>query len=127
MKSRALLSVVLSAAVICAPAVAGQLSFLNGTIASHIPAKDLPAFKEKIGEVLNQSADNAESTWQSTPSRKDPEITITFKPLSTTQTKSAQTCRLLAANISQRTTSEAWQFWFCKQEDGAWKASSTSK
>jgi len=58
MKSFALLSVVVGMFAVPAVASAGQTTFLNGTIISNIPAKDLPAFKAKVGDVLNNTADN---------------------------------------------------------------------
>jgi hypothetical protein len=38
--------------------------------------------------------------------------------------KNDQTCRFLVGDFARGATSEKWQFWFCKQPDGTWKASS---
>lgn len=124
MKSFALLSVVVGMFVIPAVASAGQATFLNGTIVANIPAKDLPAFKAKVGDVLNNTADNTPSTWTSSQTSVNRQVSVEFKPLATVETKSAQTCRLLAAQVTRQKASEHWQFWFCKQTDGTWKASS---
>jgi hypothetical protein len=127
MKSSALLSVLFTVSVISAPVSAGQLSFLNGTIASHIPSKDLPAFKAAVADVLNKSSDNTESTWTSTARTQNRTVNVTFKPVSTVQTNSVTTCRLLTAQVSLQDKHEPWQFWFCKQANGDWKASTAQK
>lgn len=105
-------------------AAAASLSFLNQTIATHIPAKDLPTFQATVAEVLNQSADGQTTQWSSTagtPRRAPVQIALT--PLQTTQTQAFSACRLLAADIMQNKMQETWKFWFCKQADGHWKAS----
>lgn len=108
-------------------ATAATLSFLNDTIAMRVPAKDLPAFKTKVAQVLNETPDRSTSDWTSSPSRNKHPVKIVFKPEQTTQTKSAGTCRLLAAEVSQLSNAENWRFWFCKQADGSWKASSNQQ
>lgn len=108
------------------PGVAGaaSLSFLNHTITNRIPAKDVPAFQATVAEVLNQSADGQTTQWSSSegvPRRAPVQAALT--PLQTTETKTFSTCRLLNADIRQHKSQETWKFWFCKQEDGSWKAS----
>lgn len=116
----------LGAVLLTAPnaACATAVAFLNGTIVTRIPAKELPALQAAIGNVLNTGADHATSQWSSTPrSPGHPPVQVEFTPLQSVQTQTANTCRLLDARVSQRKRSEQWQFWFCKQEDGSWKAS----
>lgn len=123
MKSLASLLVATSVVAVSIPASAAELSFLNGTIVSHIPSKDLPSFRSAVTDVLNQTADNTESTWTSTTKTESRTIHVTLKPVNTVETPSAQTCRLLTANVRLQDKHEPWQFWFCKQKNGAWKAS----
>ncbi|ROR16987.1 hypothetical protein EC845_4025 [Comamonas sp. BIGb0124] len=104
-------------------ATAAPLSFINNTIASRIPAKDLPAFKAAVAQALNETPDRASSEWTSSPGRGRQPVKVVFKPQQTAQTQSAGTCRLLAAEVSQLSTSENWRFWFCKQPNGSWKSS----
>jgi hypothetical protein len=127
MKSLASLLITASVIAVASPVSAAELSFLNGTIASHIPSKDLPSFRSAVTDVLNQTADNSESTWTSTAKTESRTIHVTFKPVSTVETPSAQTCRLLTANVRLQDKHEPWQFWFCKQNNGAWKASTAPK
>lgn len=126
----ALLSVSVAIATLLAAPIsvsAASLSFLNHTIVSRIAAKDLPAFRSMIGEVLNNSADGNTTEWTSMAgtNRKAP-VKVAVTPVQTTQTQSANTCRLLSAHVSQHQVAEQWQFWFCKQSDGSWKSSGSS-
>lgn len=121
-----LLSAVLSGVMLYAvPAVSGAvtLSFLKDTIAARVPAKDVPAFRAAIGDVLRSAADGEQVSWSSTQrSRRRAPVEMVFTPLQTTQTETENTCRLLHARVTQRDVSEQWQFWFCQQDDGVWKA-----
>lgn len=125
-------SLVLSAAALAsalsalpATALAASAAFLNHTIAVRIPAKDLPAFRTTIGNVLNSAADGSTTQWASSQGpRHQPPVEVALTPVQTTQTRTSGACRLLDAKVSQRSLSEQWQFWFCKQGDGSWKASS---
>ncbi|GAB2480443.1 hypothetical protein GCM10027082_34260 [Comamonas humi] len=105
-------------------AQAASATFLNRTIAARIPAQDLPAFRTAVGNVLNSAADGSTTPWTSSQGpRRQPPVEVALTPLQTTQTRGGA-CRLLDAKVSQRSLSEQWQFWFCKQGDGSWKASS---
>ncbi len=106
---------------------AASLSFLNNTIAARIPAKDLPAFRSAVAQVLNETPDRSNAEWNSSPSRNSQRVRVLFKPEQTVQTKSAGTCRLLAAEVSQRSTLENWRFWFCQQPNGSWKTSGSQQ
>lgn len=121
-----LLSVALLGAALWAAPMASRaatLSFLKDTIAARIPAKDVPAFRKAIGGVLNDTADGDITEWTSTQrSRRRPPVQVVFTPLQTARTATANTCRLLHAQVTQRDVSEQWQFWFCQQDDGIWKA-----
>ncbi|BEP57105.1 MULTISPECIES: hypothetical protein [unclassified Variovorax] len=106
---------------------AASLTFLNGAIVTRIPSKDLPAFRTAVGDVLNKSADGTTTQWSSTyhsPRRTPVRVEIT--PIQSAQTQTARTCRLLDARVSQLKSSEKWQFWFCKQDDGSWKSSGSN-
>ncbi len=129
MKSFVTAIATLAAAVSLAPlsAAAAPLSFLNNTIAARIPAKDLPDFKSAVAQVLNETADGAVSEWTSRPGRNRQPVQIMFRPQQTVQTKSAGACRLLAAEVRQRSVSENWRGWLCKQTDGSWKASGSQQ
>lgn len=98
--------------------------FLNKTIAVGIPAKDAPAFKAAVAHALDQTPDGSVFDWTSSPGRNHQPVKFAFTPQQTIQTKSAGTCRLLAATVSQRSAVENWRFWFCKQPNGSWKAGS---
>lgn len=61
--------------------------------------------------------------WRSSEDRSRHVVNASLTPLQTTHTQKANTCRLLDAKVSQLQAAEKWQFWFCKQDDGVWKAS----
>ncbi|MDH1178591.1 hypothetical protein N5C72_10930 [Achromobacter mucicolens] len=44
-------------------------------------------------------------------------------PKQTTRAGNDRVCRFLVGNFARTSTTETWQFWFCKQADGTWKAS----
>lgn len=108
-----------------APAVAASepMYFLNRTIVSRISAQDIPSLKTAVGGVLNSSPDGARTQWQSTPGKGVAPVTMVFQPLQSTHSQKLGACRLLLAQVSQPPNTESWQFWFCKQEGGGWKAS----
>ena len=100
--------------------------FLNDTIIRNIPAKDLPSFRAALGSVLESPQEGVAKSWSSSSTVASKTIKVVLTPLQTTQTKSANTCRLVKADVARGSQSENWQFWFCKQSDGAWKASGSS-
>lgn len=100
--------------------------FLNDTIIRHIPSKDLPSFRSALGSVLNGSSDGFALRWSSAHTAPSKMINVEFRSLQTAQTRSANTCRLVKADVTRSRESETWQFWFCQQEDGSWKASGSS-
>ncbi|MBX6316831.1 hypothetical protein [Pigmentiphaga sp.] len=104
-------------------AQADNLSFLNESILLHIPKAQVSNFSNEVGRVLNEVADGQRATWASTPVRQVPPVTVSFAPRNTVQTAKGQTCRFLAADVTQGKSRENWGFWFCKQDDGTWKAS----
>lgn len=124
MKTLTLLSgAVCGALLASAPALqAAPLTFLNRTITANIHAKDLPNFRSAVGEVLNQGADQATTTWQSQHGNPGRPITVALTPRQTVQAQATR-CRLLDAQVQQGQASERWQYWFCQQPDGGWKAS----
>ena len=100
--------------------------FLNDTIIRNIPAKDLPSFRSALGSVLESPQDGVAKSWSSISKVASKAIRVVLTPLQTAQTQSANTCRLVKADVARGSQSENWQFWFCKQGDGAWKASGSS-
>lgn len=108
------------------PVAAAPLSFLNQTITASIPAKDIPELRKTIGEVLNNSRNQESTEWHSSESPRQRPIEMKLTPLQTTQTQKAGTCRLLHIETSKAKASENWQFWFCQQPNGSWKASGST-
>lgn len=103
---------------------AANLSFLNESILLRIPKAQVSEFSAEVGRVLNDVADGQQSSWASKPVRaRQVPVNVTFAPRNTTRTSKGQTCRFLAADVAQGTAKENWGFWFCKQENGAWRAS----
>lgn len=107
-------------------AAAAPLSFLNDTITARFPAKDLPALRSTIAHVLNHSENNTTTQWDGAHGGPKRAFHVAITPLQTAKTDKAGTCRLLDLQVSQRSASEKWQFWFCQQSDGIWKASGNS-
>ena len=114
-----LLSGGMASAAVAAPAV-----MLNDALITQILPADRASFHEAVAQSLNSSADGQTTEWTSTHQRKRAApITVQLTPKQTTQAGNNRVCRFLVGNFSRTTTTETWQFWFCKQPDGTWKAS----
>ncbi|MFD4841335.1 hypothetical protein ACFWP0_27785 [Achromobacter sp. NPDC058515] len=109
----------LSAAAVAAPPV-----MLNDALITQIAKADRASFHEAVAQSLNNSADGQRTEWTSTAQRKKAApITVQLTPTQTSKVKDDRVCRFLVADFARTTTTEKWQFWFCKQPDGTWKAS----
>lgn len=110
----------MATAAIAAPAV-----MLNNALITQIPKADRESFHEAVAQSLNSSADGQRTEWTSThqPKRAAP-ITVQLTPKQTSKLSNDRVCRFLVGEFSRTSTTETWQFWFCKQPDGTWKASS---
>lgn len=119
------LATLLVAAGLSAPALAAPPVMLNNSLVTQIPNGDRASFREAVAQALNSSADGQRTEWASkTQRRKSPPITVQLTPTQTSTVKDNRVCRFLVADIARTSTTEKWQFWFCKQPDGSWKASS---
>lgn len=117
-------TVLLSASLwMAAPLSAAPLSFLNDTLAASVPSKDVPALREAIATVLSKEADHTSTEWVSTHNTRHGALQMVLTPQQTVQTKKAGTCRLLSIHAQKQQTEEHFQYWFCQQANGAWKAS----
>jgi len=85
----------------------------------------VPTLRKGVGDVLNHAADKSTTQWTSSHGPRSRQVQMALTPLQTSQTQKADTCRLLNVEASRPTgkRKEEWQFWFCKQADGTWKAS----
>jgi surface antigen len=125
LKTTRVLASMLVACGISATAVAAPPVMLNNAIITQIPKADRNSFHEAVAQSLNSSADGQRTEWSSTHQRqKAPPITVQLTPTQTSKVKNDQTCRFLVGDFARGATTEKWQFWFCKQPDGTWKASS---
>lgn len=125
MKTTRVLASLLVACGVSATATAAPPVMLNNAIITQIPKADRSSFHEAVAQALNNSADGQRTEWTSThQSKKAPPITVQLTPTQTTTVKNDQTCRFLVGDFARAATTEKWQFWFCKQPDGSWKASS---
>lgn len=125
MKTKLVLASLLAACGISATAVAAPPVMLNNAIITQIPKADRQSFHEAVAQSLNSSADGQRTDWtsKSQPKKAAP-ITVQLTPTQTSKVKNDQTCRFLVGDFSRGATTEQWKFWFCKQPDGTWKASS---
>ncbi len=105
-------------------AVAAPPVMLNDALITQISKADRASFHEAVAQALNSSADGQSTEWKSShqPKRAAP-ITVQLTPKQTTRAGNDRVCRFLVGNFARTSTSETWQFWFCKQPDGTWKAS----
>ncbi|WBX87285.1 hypothetical protein [Achromobacter mucicolens] len=105
-------------------AVAAPPVMLNDALITQIPKADRASFHEAVAQALNSSADGQSTEWKSAhqPKRAAP-ITVQLTPKQTTRAGNERVCRFLVGNFARTSTTETWQFWFCKQPDGTWKAS----
>jgi surface antigen len=120
MKSFKQCALFISLFAVVSVASATQSAFVHTNITSKIPARDLSDFKNKVNDVLVSTPDQQEAIWHSQHSASSPQISVSFKPLATVETKSLQTCRLLNTQIRQPTRAAKSQSWYCKQNDGQW-------
>lgn len=105
-------------------AVAAPPVMLNDALITQISKADRASFHEAVAQALNSSADGQSTEWTSTPQRKKAApITVQLTPKQTTRAGNDRICRFLVGNFARTSTTETWQFWFCKQPDGTWKAS----
>src|SRR3546814_572259 len=102
---------------------AANMTFMNHSILSSIPKKDLPAFNAAVTNTLESQPDGASSTWTGSQPKRGQPVSVKMTVTHTTETQKANKCRQLDAQVSQNGGSENWSFWFCKQESGQWKAS----
>jgi surface antigen len=118
--SRVLSSLVLALACGQAAHAAG-VGFMNNTIVANIPKQDWQQLEKTIGQVLNDTPDGKTTTWTTQTKRmKGGPVTVALTPKNTINEGK---CRLLSAEVSQQTKKEPWQFLFCKNAEGAWRAS----
>ncbi|CAB3835837.1 hypothetical protein [Achromobacter mucicolens] len=105
-------------------AVAAPPVMLNDALITQISKADRASFHEAVAQALNSSADGQSTEWKSAhqPKRAAP-ITVQLTPKQTTRAGNDWVCRFLVGNFARTSTTETWQFWFCKQPDGTWKAS----
>ncbi|MDH0092952.1 hypothetical protein N7373_15980 [Achromobacter mucicolens] len=105
-------------------AVAAPPVMLNDALITQISKADRASFHEAVAQALNSSADGQSTEWKSAhqPKRAAP-ITVQLTPKQTTRAGNDRVCRFLVGNFARSSTTETWQFWFCKQPDGTWKAS----
>ncbi|MEN5161000.1 hypothetical protein [Achromobacter spanius] len=105
-------------------AVAAPPVMLNDALITQISKADRASFHEAVAQALNSSADGQSTEWKSAhqPKRAAP-ITVQLTPKQTTRAGNDRVCRFLVGNFARTNTTETWQFWFCKQPDGTWKAS----
>lgn len=125
MRYTRLLATLLVATGISATAAAAPPVMLNNSLITQIPKGDRNSFHEAIAQSLNSSADGQRTEWtsKSQPKKAAP-ITVQLTPTQTSTVKDNRVCRFLVADFARTATTEKWQFWFCKQPDGTWKASS---
>ena len=111
-------------ASVIAPVHAAPPIYLNHSIIVNIPKADLPSFRAAVNQALNDSADGQTTHWTSSAQRGHAPVSVALTPSQTTQTQKADRCRMLQGRFTQSGGKEDWSFWFCRQPEGNWKASS---
>ncbi|ALM84061.1 hypothetical protein ASB57_14735 [Bordetella sp. N] len=95
---------------------------MNNSIVAKIPKQEWPQFEKAVGQALNDSPDGTVTTWTSQTRRgKGGPVSVALTP---SQTSREGMCRLMSAEVTQQSAKEHWQFLFCKNAEGAWRASS---
>lgn len=114
-----------AALALCLPLAAHALSLgqLNQSVLIHIPSKDVPDFRNFIGQALNDGQAGESREWSSSARGSKQPVKVQLTPGPLVETQSAGQCRLLSSQVSQRSKTEAWKVWFCRQADGVWKIS----
>ncbi len=110
-------------AMACAQAAqAAGVAFMNKTIVAKIPKKDWPQFSQAVGDALNNSPDGTTTNWTSQTHLRGGPVSVALTP---SDTMTGGQCRLMSADVAQQTAKEHWQFMFCKDADGHWRASTS--
>ncbi|WAI85312.1 MULTISPECIES: hypothetical protein [Achromobacter] len=126
MKYTRVLAALLVAGGMSAAAVAAPPVMLNNSLITQIPKGDRTSFHDAVAQALNSSADGQRTEWTSSAqAKRAAPITVQLTPTQTTKATNDRVCRFLVADFARTSTTETWKFWFCKQPDGSWKASST--
>ncbi|WP_264615824.1 hypothetical protein [Achromobacter spanius] len=126
MKTTRVLAALLVAGGMSATAFAAPPVMLNNSLITQIPKGDRPSFHDAVAQSLNSSADGQRTEWVSkSQAKRAAPITVQLTPTQTSKVKNDRVCRFLVADFARTSTTETWKFWFCKQPDGTWKASST--
>ena len=88
-----------------------------------IPVKDVDSLKSFISKTLDTGEAGLPREWLSSERGSKAPVKALLTPSPVVETESAGRCRMLSAEVSQRSQTEAWKVWFCQKGDGNWKIS----
>ena len=89
----------------------------------HTPAQDVDNFKSLISQTLDIGEAGLQREWLSSERGSKAPVKALLTPSPVVETESAGRCRMLSAEVSQRSQTEAWKVWFCQKGDENWKIS----
>ena len=114
-------SLAFAATALALPLQASALSlgYRAQPVLLHTPAQDVDNFKSFISQTLDIGEAGLQREWRS--SERGSKALLTPSPV--VETEPAGRCRMLSAEVSQRSQAEAWKVWFCQKGDGNWKIS----
>ena len=118
-------SLAFAATALALPLQASALSlgYRAQPVLLHTPAQDVDNFKSLISQTLDIGAAGLQREWRSSERGSKAPVKALLTPSPVVETESAGRCRMLSAEVSQRSQTEAWKVWFCQKGDGNWKIS----
>jgi surface antigen len=115
LKVRILRGLLVAALASAAPAMAGNMSFMNDTPYSHFNKEDHKIFNAALNELLDKAADGDSRSWSNPDSKAGGEL----KGVKTFERKGA-TCRRVSIANKAKGRSASGEYNFCKQASGKW-------
>ena len=88
-----------------------------------IPVKDVDSLKSFISKTLDTGEAGLPREWHSSARGNKAQVKLPLTPSPVVETEPAGRCRMLSAEVSQRSQTEAWKVWFCQKGDENWKIS----
>ena len=118
-------SLAFAAAALALPLQASALSlgYRVQSVLLHIPGQDVDNFESFISQTLDTGEAGLPREWHSSERRSKSQVKALLAPSPLVETEPAGRCRMLSADVIQRSQTEAWKVWFRQKGDENWKIS----
>jgi len=100
-------------------------AFSTDSIYGSLKRAESVSFNQAASKVLANPQDKETTLWSSPLAGRNPVSGKLYADGSRQQ--NGLPCRLLHAQLERGPNREEWEFWFCRQADGQWKAISQTR